>query len=263
MRPASIALIAVSLCLCAFSRNSASAWAQATAANADAAKPDFAAGQKLFEQNCSMCHGVNGGGGRGPNLHTPNLRHASDEKSLTSVIANGIAPEMPAAWYMTDEELANTAAYVLSLGSIPREKLPGDPVHGSVIYARSACVMCHTLAGQGNAIGPDLTDVGARRGAAQLREALLHPEHAIPDGFLLVEAVPVSGDTIRGIRMNEDSFSIQIRDYSGRYYSLRKANLKELKKLRGETPMPSYQPSLSPAELDDLVAYLAAQRGEP
>jgi hypothetical protein len=95
-----------------------------------------------------------------------------------------------------------------------------------------------------------------------LRQTLRHPDRTIPDGFLLVEAVLSSGDAIRGIRINEDSFSIQIRDLSGRFYSFRKADLKELKKLRGVTPMPSYESGLSATELDDLVAYLAAQRGQ-
>jgi hypothetical protein len=48
----------------------------------------------------------------------------------------------------------------------------------------------------------------------------------------------------------------------GHFYSFRKADLKELKKLRGMTPMPSYESGLSAVELDDLVAYLAAQRGQ-
>ena len=117
------------------------------------------------------------------------------------------------------------------------------------------------LGGQGNAMGPDLTDIGARRGAGQLRQTLEQPERTIPDGFVVVDAVLVSGNAIKGIRMNEDSFSIQMRDLSGRFYSLRKQDLRELTKLRGSTPMPSYEKHLSASELDDLVAYLAAQRG--
>jgi len=77
----------------------------------------------------------------------------------------------------------------------------------------------------------DLTEVGARRGATQLRQTLEHPDRTIPDGFLLVEAVLSSGDAVRGMRINEDSFSIQIRDLSGRFYSFRKADLKELNAL--------------------------------
>ena len=246
------------LCPAVLFRNSGPVWAQTAVA-----KPDLAAGKKLFEQNCSVCHGLDGGGGRGPSLHTPKLKHASDEKSLRALIDNGIPPDMPAAWFLSEDENASVAAYVLTLGNIPPEKVPGDPEHGAAVFAVSACGMCHTLGGHGGTMGPDLTAIGSRRGAARLRLALEHPERAIPESFLLVEAAPVSGDTVRGIRLNEDSFSIQIRDLRGGLHSYRRAELRELKKLRGVTPMPPYDTSLSSTEMEDLVAYLAAQRGQP
>jgi hypothetical protein len=68
---------------------------------------------------------------------------------------------------------------------------------------------------------------------------------------------------IRGIRLNEDTFSIQLKDQQGRFHSFRKSGLRELKKLRGESPMPAYASSLTPAETDDLIAFLASQRGKP
>jgi len=36
-----------------------------------------------------------------------------------------------------------------------------------------------------------------------------------------------------------------------------------VKKLRGESPMPAYGSALSSAELDDLINFLASQRGKP
>jgi len=63
------------------------------------------------------------------------------------------------------------------------------------------------------------------------------------------------------IRVNEDSFNIQIKDARGQFHSFTKSELKELKRLQNETPMPSYESSLSAAELDDLVAYLASLKG--
>jgi cytochrome c oxidase cbb3-type subunit III len=257
MRPRTLVLCAVLLCPGASSWNSSTVWGQTTGA-----KPDPVVGKKLFQEHCSACHGLEGGGGRGPSLHTPTLKHASDENGLRALIGNGISPQMPPAWYLTEDEVASVAGYVLTLGSVPREKVPGDATRGAALYAQANCGMCHTLAGQGSSVGPDLTEVGARRGATQLRQTLQHPDRTIPDGFLLVEAILPSGDVIRGVRMNEDSFSIQIRDLSGRFYSFRKADLKEFKKLRGVTPMPSYESGLSATELDDLVAYLAAQRGQ-
>jgi cytochrome c oxidase cbb3-type subunit III len=227
----------------------------------EAAKLDIAEGKQIFEDHCAVCHGIAGGGGRGPNLHRPRLRFASDDKGLRALIANGIAPAMPEAWYLSDEEVANVAGYVKSLGAIPPEKVPGDAKAGAAIYARSGCGMCHILAGEGNAFGPDLTEIGIQRGAAQLRDTLRHPDQNIPQQFMLIEVNPPSGDPVRGVRLNEDSFTIQLKDMTGRIYSFRKTDLRELKKLSSETPMPSYGSTLAPKELEDLVAFLAAQRG--
>ena len=230
---------------------------------AEDGKGDPSAGKKLFENHCALCHGIDGGGGRGPNLRRPKLDHAADDAALRSLVQNGIAPEMPEGWFLSSENVANLAAYVRSIGRVAPEKLPGDPTRGKAIYDRSGCSACHILAGEGNGFGPELTDVGARRGSALLRETLKNPASTIPEGFLLIEAVTREGKTIRGIRVNEDTFSIQVKDDNRRLHSLRKDELKSLKKLRGATPMPAYGSSLGGAELDDLIAYLAAQRGKP
>ena len=75
-----------------------------------------------------------------------------------------------------------------------------------------------------------------------------------------MELVISSGETIRGIRLNEDTFSIQVKDSSNEFHSFRKVDLSELRKLRGKSPMPSYEHSLAPEELTDLVACLARLR---
>ena len=118
------------------------------------------------------------------------------------------------------------------------------------------------VAGKGEGFGPELSEIGTRRNGAHLRQAILKPATLLPEGFLYVSAVTQSGAAVRGIRVNEDSFNIQIKDARGQFHSFAKADLKELKRLRGETPMPSYEGSLSPAELDDLVAYLASLKGK-
>jgi cytochrome c1 len=75
-------------------------------------------------------------------------------------------------------------------------------------------------------------------------------------------ATTAAGETVRGIRVNEDAFTIQIKDAGGRFHSFRKAELRELRRLTGETPMPAYRGRLTEGELDDLVAYLARLRGK-
>jgi cytochrome c oxidase cbb3-type subunit 3 len=224
--------------------------------------PDPAAGRKIFESQCALCHGQNGGGGRGPSLNRPQLLKAPDDAALRGVISNGIPPEMPGAWQLNDRELANVAAYVRSLGALPPEHLPGDAARGAGIYTAKGCASCHMIAGEGQGIGPELTAVGARRNGAYLRETLLHPAQSLPEGFEYIAAVTAEGATVRGISVNEDSFTIQLKDLQGKFHSFRKSSLKELRRLK-ESPMPSYERSLAAAELDDLIAYLAGLRGKP
>jgi cytochrome c oxidase cbb3-type subunit 3 len=169
---------------------------------------------------------------------------------------------MPEGWFLDDEDVANLAAFVRSLSKIPSDPVPGNTTRGAGVYAKSGCSGCHIAEGAGVGYGPELTGIGDRRSAAFLLKAIRKPGSELPEGFLLVKATTASGEIIEGIRVNEDSFTIQVKDAGGHYHSLRKEELKELNKLRGETPMPSFEGILSGAEMQDLVAYLASQRGK-
>jgi cytochrome c oxidase cbb3-type subunit III len=224
---------------------------------------DLTRGKQLYENQCSVCHGQTGTGGKGARLAQPTLRRAPDDGALASVIANGIpGTEMPAAWQMTEREVWQVAGYVRSLGRIPVVALPGNAERGHALYdSKGGCAACHITRGSGTALGPELTEIGAKRSAEYLREALVKPGATVTEQFLMISATTRDGKAIRGERITEDIFTIQIRDASGRMQSLRKADLTNFKKLPHESLMPSYESRFSAAELDDLVAYLATLRG--
>ncbi len=168
---------------------------------------------------------------------------------------------MPAAWQLNEHEVQSVAAYVRTLGAAPQEKLPGDAVRGARSFEAHGCGGCHMVAGKGAGFGPELTAIGARRNAAYLRQTVLQPAASLPEGFAYFSATDAAGVAIRGVRVNEDTFTIQLKDAGGRFYSFRKSELHDLRRLERQTPMPSYQGRISGTELDDLVAYLAALRG--
>jgi cytochrome c oxidase cbb3-type subunit III len=56
--------------------------------------------------------------------------------------------------------------------------------------------------------------------------------------------------------MGEDSFTIVLKDASGKFHGFRKPDLLSLEKEPGKSFMPSFKGTLSDAQLDDLVAYL-------
>jgi putative heme-binding domain-containing protein len=222
---------------------------------------DLTAGRKIFESQCALCHGQTGGGGRGPSLSRAKLGKAPDDAALKKLISDGIPPEMPGAWQLHPKEIDVVAGFVRSLGKMPPEIIPGDPDSGAKVYRSKGCPDCHIISGRGEGFGPELTSIGARRSASWLRQALLKPSESLPEDFLYVAVTPATGPGIRGIRVNEDTFTIQIKDAGGKFHSFRKTSLKELRRLDKETPMPSFEGQLTKTELDDLVAYLASLKG--
>jgi cytochrome c oxidase cbb3-type subunit III len=227
-------------------------------------RADLVNGEKLFSVHCALCHGPKGEGGRGPLLAQAKLSHAPDDAALLKVIEEGIrGTEMPAAGAMSDHEMRQTAAYVRSLGKVSTKPVPGNPAHGADIYrSKGNCGSCHSIHGDGGVSGPDLADIGSRRSAAYLRESIVDPQAAVPEGYLLVALVTKNGQNLKGVRVNEDSFSIQVRDDSGRSYSFWKTDVATIDKQRGKSPMPSYKGQLTDDELTDLVAYLASLKEE-
>lgn len=225
---------------------------------------DVERGARLFRNNCGVCHGPAGAGGRSANLAQPKLRRAPDDRSLFLVIRQGIpGTEMPPGWWiLNDHEIWQVAAYVRSLGLVAPEIVRGDAQAGSRLFRTTGCFGCHQVALEGGRVGPSLTDIGARRGVSYLRAVLLDPASSLPDDFLQVQVVTADGKRITGIRLNEDTWSIQLRDLSDQLLSFWKEDLVSLEKQSGHSPMPSYRGRLSDQEVDHVVAYLISLRGD-
>jgi putative heme-binding domain-containing protein len=233
-------------------------------------------GRGLFTKHCAVCHGPHGEGGRGPTLAQPTLPRAGDDASLYRIIVEGLKGTQMPGVHLEGEETAHVAKYVRYLGTRPPEVVPGDPTRGARIYAnKGGCVQCHAIHGEGGGFGPDLSAVGLRRSAEYLRRALVDPnaevpqsyspwraDVSLPENFLFVRLITKDGQELSGVRINEDTFSIQIREATGAIRSFFKSELSELHKEFGKSPMPTYADALSSAELNDLVAYLASLRNQ-
>lgn len=231
--------------------------------------------EALFLAHCSSCHGAGGEGGRGPRLNVPRLLKAPDDAALSAVITNGVPGGAMPGTRMTPEENRRLVAYVRGFVRGEAVEFPGNRQRGeSLFWGKGNCGACHTVGPRGQRLGPDLTEIGVRRGPAHLRTSLLDPEAEIPDNFavyrrvilmpdnfLQVRVVTADGKRLTGARLNEDLLSIQLRDYSGVLHSFLKSELRELHKDWGKSPMPSYRNTLTEAELQDLLAYLVSLRG--
>jgi cytochrome c oxidase cbb3-type subunit 3 len=223
---------------------------------------DIALGKKLFAGRCAGCHGPGGDGGKGANLAVSILPRASDDRSLYRIIRYGLPEtEMPGS-NMTPTEIWQVAAFVRTLGRLQVEISSGDPRKGGeLLRGKAGCLQCHALGVEGGRLGPQLADIGQRRGPAYLREKILDPSKAVPEQFRLVELKTKTGQAVSGIRLNEDTFSIQVRDLNDNLHSFWKEDLSEMKQDR-RTLMPSYRGRLNDRELNDVITYLVGLKGD-
>jgi putative heme-binding domain-containing protein len=142
------------------------------------------------------------------------------------------------------------------------ESVPlGSATAGATIVAGTGkCLTCHRVQKTGSRSGPDLTDIGAIRTSDQLRAALLDPDAEILPENRRYRVVTRDGVTTVGGLLNHDTFQVLMRDTKDQLRSFQKADLREHGFVEG-SPMPSYRMTLSPQELEDVIAYLSTLKG--
>ena len=239
-------------------------WGQLAEKNPFDSEADAGVGRQYYLGYCAICHGPQGEGGRGVNLTTGQYRLGGSDRDLYRLIRNGIpGSEMPGARLM-EMEVWKIVAYLKRLAAAGgQEKAGGDPVAGKTVYStRGACAQCHAVGGRGGALGPELSEIGQRRSVEFLREALVDPSAYIAENYRAYSVITPAGEKTTGILLNEDDYSIHLRDTRENLRSFMKGELKEVKREK-ESLMPAYGPALAPREIEDLVAYMSSLRRGP
>ena len=79
---------------------------------AEAGAPNAEAGKEVFAEQCSVCHGATGHGGNGgPDLTT--MPKAQEQAGAEEQVTNGGGGMPPFSGVLSEEEIANVAAYVV------------------------------------------------------------------------------------------------------------------------------------------------------
>lgn len=236
--------------------------AQTAAHPGEYAPADIAYGARLYDAQCTTCHGANGDGVGGVDLRSGRFRNASSDQDLIRVITTGIQGTSMQAFRFDPSELAGIVAFLRNMNAFDRAAVKGgNAARGrTVVEAKGECFRCHRIGGQGSRVAPDLTDIGAVRGAGSLLRSLTDPVSQMMPINRPVRAVTRDGTVINGRRLNEDTYTVQLIDDQERLLSLTKADLREFTVLT-TSPMPSFKGRLSDDEIADVVAYLLTLKG--
>ncbi|KZZ14012.1 cytochrome C oxidase Cbb3 [Oleiphilus sp. HI0079] len=118
-------------------------------------------GQRLFANNCAVCHGSAGRGAIGfPNLTDDDWLYGGTEEAIKATLVNGRMGNMPAKGLnpaMTNAQVDDMVHYLLSFSD--RSDNSEAAERGAAMY-QTACAACHGADAKGNqALGaPNLTD---------------------------------------------------------------------------------------------------------
>jgi putative heme-binding domain-containing protein len=222
----------------------------------------IANGAAMFRNRCAGCHGPDARGYLGPDLTGFWSAGGSDDR-MFDIVRRGVpGTEMIGAdpQRVLDKDIWQTLAYLRTLSAVAAAPSTGDAANGERIF-RSNCSGCHRVNGRGGQLGPDLSRIGSARPRPGLERKIRGTADFIRPGFEPVTLITRDGDRIRGVKKNEDEFSIQIMDVRERLQGYLKANLAELT-FDKVSVMPAYGTDrLNDRDLDDLLRYLTALRG--
>ncbi|PYR18822.1 MAG: hypothetical protein DMF94_18470 [Acidobacteria bacterium] len=232
------------------------------ARDAEYAPADIAYGARLYDAQCTTCHGANGDGVAGVDLRSGRFRNAVTDQDLTRVITTGIQGTGMLAFKFDSSEIAGIIAYLRNMNAFDRRSMKaGDAGRGRTVFeGKGDCARCHRVDAQGARVAPNLSDIGATRSAGMLLRSLTDPTSQMMPINRPVRAVTRDGKVINGRRLNEDTYTVQLFDDQEKLLSLTKADLREYTILT-VSPMPSYKDRLTQDELADVVAYLLSLKG--
>ena len=222
---------------------------------------DLLDGERAYRQTCANCHGPDGDVITGIDLGRGQFRRTMTDDDLVRIIRTGIPNTPMPASTMTVEQAQKIVAYLRSRAVSARAgTVRGDAARGrAIVDGKGGCAACHSIAGAGSGVGPDLSRIGSQRGALELESSLVDPAASVQPTDRFYRVVTRDGGVVTGRLLSHDTFTVQLLDTSEKLRSFPKSDLKEHGFIA--SPMPSYRDKLSPQEIADVVSYLASLKG--
>jgi len=126
------------------------------------------------------------------------------------------------------------------------------------VVESSGCLGCHRIGENGSRTGPNLSEIGDKRSAEQLKTSITDPDAEVLPENRFVAVTLKDGSTVRGRILNHDAMSVQLIDDKQNLRSFLTANIRGYTILtKGLMP----KPNLTDEQVADVVAYLSSLKG--
>ncbi len=227
--------------------------------------PENREGQQIFTAVCSACHGLDARGGEhAPQIATSAKVQLASDDELLHVIQYGIPSQgMPGfVKTLSAAQLSAVVAYLRELqGKTESIASHGNAAAGKLLFfGRAKCGDCHSVRGQGGFMAGDLSSFGRIHSLQEIRSAITGPNKNLERRSETLTVTTALGEKYTGVARNEDNFSLQLQTLDGGFHFFDKSELMRIERSQRSLMPDNYGSSLTPGEVDDLVAYLAGLR---
>lgn len=151
-------------------------------------------------------------------------------------------------------------AYVPVLGRVLNEG-KGDFDSGHKLFVKH-CAICHTLHGEGNKVGPDLTSADRKNRDALLIN-ILDPSGYIRPEYVSQTAVLSDGRVLTGLLIESSPQQITLVDAKNQKTTVPRDELEQIKPLAISLMPERLLETLTPQEVRDLFRYLQSDASPP
>ena len=129
---------------------------------------EVAEGGRLFQSNCTGCHGTAGDQIQGVALMSGKFRRATSDDEVAGIIRKGVPGTAMQAFNFTEQQAGMVVAYLKSFSasataaSAADAPAIGDAARGKqILEGKGNCRNCHRVNGVGSMFGPDLSAISA------------------------------------------------------------------------------------------------------
>lgn len=138
--------------------------------------------------------------------------------------------------------------------------MKGDATRGKALFLETAgvqCKNCHKIGDQGQALGPDLTQIGKKLDKAKLLENILEPSKTIDPQFVSHLVETTTGEVHTGLLVRQSDTELVLKKADGKEVAVPVAEIE-----RSSPQQKSLMPDLllrdlSPQQAADLLEFLA------
>jgi mono/diheme cytochrome c family protein len=225
-----------------------------------------ARGQIIYGARCTSCHGAQARGGTGPDLVRSLVTlHDRYGNVIGPFLAKGhpagqTAPFSPAQIVDLSHFLHQQVDYTLRTG--PYNKvlniLVGDPKEGKAFFnGAGKCSQCHSTTG-------DLAHIASKYEPPVLQLKVVFPQTAafgkrnMPNSHkpTTVTVTTAAGETVSGVLVDIDDFSVALRDDYGQYRSFERGPDVKVEKHDPYAGHVALLDQYTDKDIHDVVAYL-------